>query len=64
MRENRNRALKLLLEHHHDVSVKDDRGQTLLHLAASFGLDDALRSLLGVPGGTDLLDMKERLHYR
>lgn len=58
------RALKLLLENHHDVTVKDDRGQTLLHLAASFGLNDAIETLLGAPGGMELLDSKERLHHR
>lgn len=58
------RALKVLLEHHHDVSVKDDRGQTLLHLAASFGLEDAIATLLKAPGGMELLDVKERLHCR
>ncbi|CAM9682331.1 unnamed protein product, partial [Ectocarpus sp. 6 AP-2014] len=59
-----NAALKLLLEYHHDVSVKDDRGQTLLHLAASFGLDDAMATLLEAPGGRELMDSKERLSCR
>lgn len=54
----------MLLEHHHEVSVKDDRSQTLLHLAASFGLEDAIATLLRAPGGKDLMDSKERLHYR
>lgn len=57
-------ALKLLLEHQHDVSVKDDRGQTLLHLAASFGLEEAMATLLQVPGGKELMDSKERLNCR
>lgn len=57
-------ALKLLLEYHLDVSVKDDRGQTLLHLAAGFGLDDAIETILAASGGTDLLDAKERLFCR
>ncbi|CAM9399981.1 unnamed protein product, partial [Ectocarpus sp. 8 AP-2014] len=59
-----NAALKLLLEYHHDVSVKDDRGQTLLHLAASFGLEDAMATLLEAPGGRELMDSKERLSCR
>lgn len=58
------RALKLLLKHHQDISVKDDRGQTLLHLAASLGLDDAIKTLLTTPGGKELLNVKERLHSR
>lgn len=57
-------ALKLLLEYHHDVSVKDDRGQTLLHLTASFGLEDAMATLLEAPGGRELMDSKERLSCR
>lgn len=47
-----------------DVSTKDDRGQTLLHLAAGLGLNDALNTILASPGGTELLDAKERLHCR
>lgn len=57
-------ALKLLLEHQHDISVKDDRGHTLLHLAASFGLEDAMATLLQAPGGKELMDSKERLNCR
>ena len=53
-----------MLEHQHDVSVKDDRGQTLLHLAASFGLEEAMATLLQVPGGKELMDSKERLNCR
>lgn len=57
-------ALKLLLEHQHDISVKDDRSQTLLHLAASLGLEDAMATLLQAPGGKELMDSKERLNCR
>jgi ankyrin repeat protein len=39
-------ALKLLLQAGADVAAKDDRGQTLLHLAASLALDACLALLL------------------
>ncbi|CAM9532758.1 unnamed protein product, partial [Sphacelaria rigidula] len=53
------RALKLLLEHSLDIAAKDDRGQTLLHVAAGLGLDDSIHTILAAPGGRELLDSKE-----
>ncbi len=39
---------------------KDDRGQTLLHLAAAFGLCSCLRFLLDAPQVKDLVNTRER----
>ena len=46
-------VLELLLSHGADLSVRNDRGQSLLHLAASRGHCAILRRLLEV--GADLL---------
>ncbi len=42
------------------TSSKDDRGQTLLHVAATFGFCSCLRFLLDVPQVKDLVNMRER----
>ncbi len=39
---------------------KDDRGQTLLHVAATFGFCSCLRFLLDLPQVKDLVNMRER----
>ncbi|CAM9877302.1 unnamed protein product, partial [Choristocarpus tenellus] len=57
-------ALKLLLAHRADATAKDDRSRTLLHLAADLGLEDCATTVLAAPGGAEILDAKERLHYR
>lgn len=61
----RRRALKLLLEHQFDITTKDDRSQSVLHLAATFGLEDAVGTIITASGrSAELLDGKERLHCR
>ena len=50
-------VLELLLSHGADLSVRNTRGQSLLHLAASRGHCDILRRLL--EAGADLLSVTE-----
>ncbi len=58
-------ALKGILLHQKEegidlACIKDDRGQTLLHMAATFGLCNCLRFLLDIPQVKGLVNVRER----
>ncbi|CAM9429001.1 unnamed protein product, partial [Chrysoparadoxa australica] len=58
-------AVKLLLAHQADCSIKDDKAQNVLHLTAKFGQDEAMAVFLGQGEAIEeLLQMKERLGNR
>jgi ankyrin repeat protein len=61
-------ALDLLLHsdanHEQQPLWKDDRGQTLLHVAGHFGLSQCLKHLLVLPGAEEHLNAKERMGLR